>query len=92
MARAGQKDLDLIQQRVAIAFEVTMVRAHKLDELRARDVLRHVARVRDVDHLLRRAVQNERRHANGGEHVPHVDLTVHLHDREAAPGLADARK
>src|SRR5262249_294770 len=64
VARAGQKYLDLVEQRFAIPFDVTVVHTGKLDELGAWNALGHVARVGDVDHAFGGAVQNERWHAD----------------------------
>ena len=86
MPRAGQKYLDLIEQRFAIAFDVTVVYSRKLDELRARNALGHIARIGDVDHALRGTVQNERWDPNGGQYLAHVDVAVHFHDRDRRAG------
>src|SRR5439155_13444902 len=77
---------DLIEQRFAIAFDVTVVYCRELDELRARNALGHIARVGDVDHALRGTVPNERWDPNGGQYLAHVDVAVHFHDRDRRAG------
>ena len=55
-----------------------MILARKLDQLRSRDPLRDVPALFDTVHLVPHGMDHERRDADGGEGVPHVNLPVHL--------------
>ena len=72
--RAGQELLDLSQQRVAVAAGGQRVGAGQLDEPRARDPPRVLARVTHVDERVAGAVHDERRRADRRQLRPRVDL------------------
>ncbi len=78
--RDRQKPLDLRDERFGIDHGVVVV-AGQLDEACAGDALGHQPPVPDVDRAVASPVDDERRHANRGQHVPHVDLDVHATER-----------
>src|SRR6516225_5836257 len=58
-----------------------MVFARKLNQLRIRDMLCHVASMPHIDHALRGTMQNESWYADGGQNIPYIDFAVHPQDR-----------
>src|SRR5262249_26067496 len=78
---AGEELLDLVDDRGAVAYRRDVVLPGQLDELRAGDVLGHVAGVPDPRDAVADTMDDERRDANGGKHVTNVDLGRESQDR-----------
>src|SRR3954467_6749717 len=85
---AGQELLDLVGDCVRVAGGDPVIRARKLDELRAGDPGREITALRHVDVVVAGPVEDERRDLDRGEDVPDVDVRVHA---EESRGCARAR-
>lgn len=81
MLHAGQKRLDLINDRIAVPMEGRMVDTRQLHELRVRDLLSQMPAPTDLHHPIAGAVQHQGWHADSGQHRPDIDRQIHAAQR-----------
>src|SRR5829696_6259034 len=75
LADGGEERLNLVQHVVLVALPGEVIGPRYRDHASARDPLAHVAR--GGAEVLLRAVDHERRDADGCQHGANVDLVVH---------------
>ena len=84
--RLAKELADHLDDALRIADEEQMIDSGQLRVLRTGDVGGELAARLDVDQDVVRAMNDERRHANGGQHAADVDAAVHPHQRDAGAG------
>jgi hypothetical protein len=73
----GQELLHLVENRVGVAEVRQVIRALELHELCTGNAFREIARVARVAVDVTASLQDERRHLDGSQDRPHIDLGVH---------------
>ncbi len=84
-AHAGEEILDLVDDLVGLDPRQVVI-SLQLDEPCARNAVGKVAALLDARIAVARAVQDDRRNADGGQDVTHVDLAVHEDEIACCPG------
>src|SRR6185437_3664553 len=91
-AYARQERLHLVEYGILVAYPWQVVVAGQLDEARTGNACGHPASFREVHVTVVRAVYDQCRHGDSGEHGTDVDLRVHPKQRDRSAWACRATK
>ena len=85
-SNAGEELFDLLHDRGHVAYPRPVIRAIKLHQACAGDVLGEVAAVADLDHPVSAPVEDQSRCADRAQRATDIYLRVHPQQRNGGPG------